>query len=507
MGLAKIFQDAGLVPSAPPRRPKKKAKQADGTSTQAPVQRAKPKEAARVSTPGAWRIRPRFIEAAGGLDPAGRRFRCILIQEGLGNLGDRFYYTRQCLEGCAGIFEGKKIYADHPAMDEEQTRPERSVRDILGYFENVSFEEGSEGQGQLAGDVCILPGEAFNWASQLMLAAVAFQKGHPEQDLVGLSINASGDANEMSVEEFKSQYQVPASAIGKLDAAAGIGIETIRVCTAIVEAVSCDLVTEAGAGGKLLTILEREASAMGKTAGKNGKGKVRESESHEDDGEHDDAEKDKELIKKELQKHMGGGDEENTESGEADMTAAMEAYEALQAEGVKGEEAYKCAAAMVKAGKKMAQAKKEAEGESESEAEETEEAQAPPFGKGKKESSGANTVESQLAEKDAEILKLSGRIHALESKGKKSELETYLDQKLGESKLPNDATKKIRALIKDPKNKEQIDHAIGLFLEGRKAAIAEGDSGFTFGTEKEQHHREAEGDSVGEGFGDCTESD
>jgi hypothetical protein len=70
----------------------------------------------------------------------GARFRVALIQEGLGNLRDGFYYTKQALESAVPAFEGKKAYADHPSRSEESDRPERSVRDIVGHYENLKLE-------------------------------------------------------------------------------------------------------------------------------------------------------------------------------------------------------------------------------------------------------------------------------------------------------------------------------------------------------------------------------
>ena len=199
--------------------------------------------------------RLRFMESDAGTKDASR-FRCILIQEGLGNFGDAYYYTREALVSAVAVFEGKKIYADHPARDEEQTRPERSVKDVLGHFENVRLEEGKDGRSMLTADVVILSGESYGWARELMSHAVDYSTKYPDKDFVGLSINAKGDATQVPLEEWVKEASIPASSLEKLRQAQENGVDQIRLVTAIREAISCDMVTEAGAGGRIIKLIE-----------------------------------------------------------------------------------------------------------------------------------------------------------------------------------------------------------------------------------------------------------
>jgi len=184
------------------------------------------------------------------------KFRVVLIQEGLGNLTDAYYYSRQALESAVAVFEGKKIYADHPTAIEDQTRPERSVKDVLGHFENVAFEE-HDGQGQLVGDVVVLPDDHYRWARSLMSHSIEYAKKYPDKEFIGLSINASGSAEEMPLDKVL-EGNVPEASRLKLEKAKNEGIETVRYVSVIENAVSCDLVTEAGAGGKVLEMIEKE---------------------------------------------------------------------------------------------------------------------------------------------------------------------------------------------------------------------------------------------------------
>lgn len=183
-------------------------------------------------------------------------FEVTLIREGLGNLRDKFYYTKEALESGIALFEGKKIYADHPSESEEKDRPERSVRDILGHFENVHVSLDEDGAALLEGKVMVLPSE--QWAVDRMKHAIEYSKKYPNQDFVGLSINANGEAEPRSLNDFLRERQIPKTALIKLNMAQEQGIDTIRVVSKLTDATSCDLVTAPGAGGRVNSQIEEE---------------------------------------------------------------------------------------------------------------------------------------------------------------------------------------------------------------------------------------------------------
>lgn len=181
------------------------------------------------------------------------RFRVVLLEEGLGNFSDAYYYTRQALESAASVFTGLKIMADHPSIIEEQTRPERSTRDILGHYENLRIENGDGGRAWLVGDVSILPSDDCAWARARMYRAIENAHKFPDKPFIGLSINASGDSSKSSIDDVIAI--APNGARAKLIEAKDKGIELVKVVHLITSATSCDLVTEAGAGGKILNTI------------------------------------------------------------------------------------------------------------------------------------------------------------------------------------------------------------------------------------------------------------
>lgn len=383
----------------------------------------------------------RFIETASPKDKSigFTKFKVVMLTEGLGNMKDAFYYSKEALESAISIFEGKKIFSDHETSDEAKQRPERSVKDILGHFENVHIEESEDGRSLLVADLIIPPDEPFLWARSLMGHAVEYAKKFPSQDFIGLSINATGSAVSKNIEEIKKI--APKGAQIKLDEAIKNGIEIIKVVSKIDSAFSCDLVTEAGAGGKVLSFIERNKQMDEKK-----------------EQAHSDEQQDMELIKKMISKYLGDGEVSPEECG---MT--KEAYEAYKEMGVKEEEAEEKAVSALKLARHMASKKKEAKPEEENPdqkpVEEKKEADEKDPSKLKAES---ETVESLRSE----LLKLKGELSKFHESQKVQELESYLDKKCKESKLSMDVTKKFKESLGKVKSKDQIDSMWKIFLEG-----------------------------------------
>lgn len=191
------------------------------------------------------------------------RYKVVMLEEGMGNFGASAYYSKEALISAIPIFEGKKIYADHPAESEAEERPERSVRDILGHFENVHVSESAGGGQQwLCGDLVVMAGTSYQWARELMEHAVAYAKKFPDKEFVGLSINASGDSEEIGIQEALTRG-IPEGAMAKITEARSQGIDKLVYVSKFNEAVSCDLVTEAGAGGKILSLIESAKASEG----------------------------------------------------------------------------------------------------------------------------------------------------------------------------------------------------------------------------------------------------
>lgn len=148
------------------------------------------------------------------------RWRVQLIEADV--QGSSGFYPAAVLErdGAKAFPAGTQIYLDHPTEDEEWQRPERSVRDLVGVLVSESkYENGSDGHG-LFGDMQVFPAfkeDVEAWAPH-----------------VGMSIRAMGLRDE-----------------------AGQVTELIR-------GESVDIVTRAGAGGRLVTMTEAARQSAGK---------------------------------------------------------------------------------------------------------------------------------------------------------------------------------------------------------------------------------------------------
>lgn len=483
----------------------KKAKQADSSSAfPAPQRPVKKKESKKV----AFKKQLQSLTFSTGKiheaekrpgETTGKRFKSVMLEEGLGNLKSLFYYTKQALESAVPIFEGKKIYADHPSKFEEDVRPERSTRDVLGHWENVHVEDDN-GRSSLVGDIVFVDSTDTDWARSRLSHALDYAQKYPGSDFVGVSINASGDANPTNIDEMIEATTQP-DILQKLEKAKNEGAIEVNVVTQLQDAMSCDLVTDAGAGGKVIQLLEGEKN-MAKQK------KEKEMEKKKEDGMpdgHDDAAQDIALMKDMMKKYglLDGGDGDGTPTEEGDdheapmakkpmpgqptgdggddnpphktpgesevVHQAYQTYQAYQAlGGMEKEEAMKCAVHHQRL--KQAMEKKHAE----SETEKHEAGDQPP------------TSAKPEAEKKESDVKLLGRIAMLEAKIAKSELETYIEKQMKESKLSHQATKLLREGIAGAKTKTEVDEKIKLF----KSAYLEGgqtkEAGFTF-AEKANH--------------------
>jgi cation transport regulator len=149
------------------------------------------------------------------------RATVVVIKAGFNATEDR-YYPAEVLKRDFGIFEGMKMYADHPTEEEDKARPERSIRDWVATLSEVTCDENA-----------IVTGVAEIIEPWLMQKLASLR----EKDMLsemGISINAIGSASKGTVD----------------------GKETL-VIEKLVAAKSVDFVTEPGAGG-VVTLYEAD---------------------------------------------------------------------------------------------------------------------------------------------------------------------------------------------------------------------------------------------------------
>lgn len=398
------------------------------------------------------KFRPIKVKEAASEASGESKFEVVLLQEGLGNFGDCFYYTKEALESGISVFDGEQLRMNHATANEEDDRPEGDVEKVMGYYGKLEVIEADGGQHELRGVLTVPAGESFDSARDRLQAAIEYAQQFTEKDFIGLSINAAGDAEEQSIDEVIKM--APEACKPKLLEAKEHGIETVRVTKQITAAESCDLVTKAGAGGKVLRLLEaaKEKRKMAK-------------KKENDAPAHDDKDQDKALIKSMLDKHMGDGKHDDGDADEAEK-----AHQAYQAMGHSKEEAAEMAAKHVKAAKSMKQKKHEGEGEGEGHDAASGDAPGQPQGKGKEKKEGEGEGEDE--KKEARVLKLAAENTTLKERVGKLELDLHKDKKLAESKLPRSVTKAFLESVSDVKSVKEFDRQLALFIKLREAAQA-----------------------------------
>lgn len=519
--------DAGKLPSGssayaictaqlgPSIEAKKKESKKNGHST-----RASANSKLRESGAKSMRSRGSFVEAIGTESQgSGRRFRVVLLQEGMGNMEDCFYYTKKAIQSAVPIFEGAQFYVNHPAQSEETDRPERDVREIAGYFEKLSTQVAQDGRTQLAGDLVLLAGNAFDRERSLMVESIEYAQKHPGKDLVGLSINANGDFEEANLQNFMQMEDIPPGAMEKLNEALQRGITTIRPVNEMTSAVSCDLVTVAGAGGRINQLLEGRKNMEDETKKESEKSKeeekAKEAAKHEGEdgkdqsadpeGGHPDASQDEELILNLMKKYLGDG------FSDEDKAMATEAVKHAKSMFPGDEsEAMKCAGYNLKMAKHMQKSAKPADGQPAPQEKGLDGAldvhspdpvhggggPATKLGHSESDKKASTLVESYKKE----IVRLTGENARLKSDLEKERLEKFIDKTLRESKLPMSATKKFRETIKSARTEKEVTEKLAIFKEGFSLA-GESESGFYIEPEKTMNA----GGEAGLSFKDCVE--
>lgn len=153
-----------------------------------------------------------------GQELSGKRWRVRVITEGKGSSAN---YKGEVLKRDIGLFKaGAKIYMDHAGQIDQENRPERSAKEIVGYFTNdATWDEAERAVFQEAH----IFSDHREWVKERALAGV-----------IGMSISAEGEVEESDTGEK----------------------DLVR----LTKVNSVDIVTEAGRGGKFSTLLESKGA-------------------------------------------------------------------------------------------------------------------------------------------------------------------------------------------------------------------------------------------------------
>lgn len=197
-------------------------------------------------------------EAAGGaqLDDEHRRARVIIITEGLGNLRDKNYYTAEAIQSCLPVFESAQMFVDHPSTIDDETRPERSMHELAGYFSEPSLgtvtdPETGEQLAACFATVNCSNAEPGRLAYEQIKTAIEQQRLYPGTKNVycGISINGNGSSHPGTIRGM-----------------------AVNMVTAIREAFSADIVTKPARGGRFLTLMQESQQFVTQLGGRTAQG-------------------------------------------------------------------------------------------------------------------------------------------------------------------------------------------------------------------------------------------
>lgn len=149
-------------------------------------------------------------------------FRAVLIREGRALSGR--VYSRAALADVAKAVPGLRCFADHPTAAQDAQQPQRSVRDLVGYFSDPAMRDAVDADGverqEVTATLHVL--ESAAWVSDLAYQAITQSSTSP----AGLSIDGMARM-----------------------ARGGTVVEALPVLK------SCDLVTLPSAGGRFLKVI------------------------------------------------------------------------------------------------------------------------------------------------------------------------------------------------------------------------------------------------------------
>lgn len=128
-----------------------------------------------------------------------RTIRAILITEGPGNTRTKNFYTDEFIKDAAIKYNGARAYLNHASEAEYRERPEGDIRELCGYYKNLSVTNVVDKQSQqtvlaVVGDLVCDESNAGNEALAKAEAQIEYARIFPDtkEEYCGLSICGSG---------------------------------------------------------------------------------------------------------------------------------------------------------------------------------------------------------------------------------------------------------------------------------------------------------------------------
>jgi hypothetical protein len=181
----------------------------------------------------------RLLEALPDGKSGEKVFKVALISVGLGNLRDKNYYGPEAIKSAAIVYEGKDCYINHQDSEEEETLPERDIRDKAGYYKNLAVET-IDGVQTCVGELHCDLSETGRFLAEKVQSALHYKTDFPNngRQYCGFSVNGDGDFEPRDIDTD----------------AGSISVRYVNSFTE--ESESCDLVTTPARGGKAVSVIK-----------------------------------------------------------------------------------------------------------------------------------------------------------------------------------------------------------------------------------------------------------
>jgi hypothetical protein len=184
-----------------------------------------------------------MLESASFTATKPRTAEVVLIVEGLGNKRDLHYYPASTLRKAVKdrVFESVQAFLDHPSKADDRDRPERSLRDLIGWYSDIKEVRMPDGKVGIGATLHIRDGA--DEAVGLIKEALAHAAKYPDQPpFAGLSINSDGEVERENVDG-----------------------QILNVVKSVGPVFSVDCVTRPARAGKFLSLSESESAATRKS--------------------------------------------------------------------------------------------------------------------------------------------------------------------------------------------------------------------------------------------------
>lgn len=141
-------------------------------------------------------------------------FECDMITAGPGNPGNKYYYPPEWVNDAltAKLYNGAQCFIDHDGFMDQENRPERSMKDLLGYWSRVRAEGNA-----LKGRINIVPSEANRPFRDQIATSIEYRKKFPDKNFCGFSVVQRGDTEPMKLEGEEWKKVIRTTAVKSCD--------------------------------------------------------------------------------------------------------------------------------------------------------------------------------------------------------------------------------------------------------------------------------------------------